>query len=111
MDLGRPFVIATLSVIDVALSVIEWIILVWVILSWILFFARQSSFRWKHRSFYDTLDMLNEILERGTRPILRPFRRILPPSRTGGIDWSPLLLLLAIYFVRTFLALAFRPIL
>ena len=43
---------------------------------------------------------LDEILTRMTMPLLRPFRRILPPHKTAGIDWSPMLLLLAIFIIR-----------
>jgi uncharacterized protein YggT (Ycf19 family) len=35
-----------------------------------------------------------------TYPFLRPFRRLIPPHKTAGIDWSPLLLLLAIFVLR-----------
>ena len=35
-----------------------------------------------------------------THPFLKPFRRLLPPYKTAGIDWSPLLLLLAIFIIR-----------
>lgn len=92
----QPFFQALLIVLDV----IRWMILVWVVLSWLLFFATQTSFRWRYREAYGVLDQLNEVFNRMTRPLLRPFRRILPPHRTGGIDWSPLLLLLAIFIIR-----------
>ena len=36
-------------------------------------------------------------------PLLSPFRKILPPWRLGGLDLSPLFLLLSIEFVRKFL--------
>jgi uncharacterized protein YggT (Ycf19 family) len=39
--------------------------------------------------------------------MLRPFRKILPPGRTGGIDFSPLLLLLLILFLKVFLSRLF----
>jgi YggT family protein len=42
-------------------------------------------------------------LYRTTEPILRPFRRILPPGRTGGIDLSPKLAILLIVFLEYFL--------
>lgn len=96
----RPFFDALLIV----LSVIEWLILIWVILSWVLFFARQTSFRWRHRQFFSILEQLDEIFTRMTSPMLRPFRRLLPPYKTGGIDWSPLLLLLVIFILRGLLA-------
>jgi uncharacterized protein YggT (Ycf19 family) len=84
----------------IILQVIQWIVLVWVIISWILFFASQTSFRWRYKSAYVILNQLNDIFSRMTYPFLRPFRRILPPHKTAGIDWSPLLLLLAIYIIR-----------
>src|SRR5260370_24467485 len=84
----------------IVLSVIEWLVIVWVIISWILFFASQTSFRWRNKAAYSILNQLNDIFTRMTWPFLRPFRRILPPHRTAGIDWSPLLLLLALFIIR-----------
>src|SRR5712672_3588790 len=82
------------------LEFLRWMVIVWVIISWILFFASQTSFRWRYKSAYGILNQLNDIFTRMTHPFLRPFRRILPPHKTAGIDWSPLLLLLAIYIIR-----------
>jgi uncharacterized protein YggT (Ycf19 family) len=96
MGLVQPFFQAFL----ILLSVIEWLVIVWVIISWILFFASQTSFRWRNKAAYNILNQLNEIFTRMTYPFLRPFRRILPPHKTAGIDWSPLLLLLAIFIIR-----------
>ncbi len=39
-----------------------------------------------------------------TEPLFRPFRRLVPPSRTGGIDLSPLLVILLIYLLQRFIA-------
>ena len=49
---------------------------------------------------YVILEQLNDIFTRMTSPFLRPFRRLLPAHQTAGIDWSPLLLLLAIFILR-----------
>ena len=38
-----------------------------------------------------------------TEPMFRPFRRLVPPSRMGGIDISPLFVLGIIYLLRSFL--------
>jgi YggT family protein len=38
-----------------------------------------------------------------TEPILRPFRKIVPPWRVGGWDLSPLFAILAIDLLRRFL--------
>jgi len=71
-----------------------------VIVSWVLFFAAQTSFPWRYRGAYNILNQLNDIFTRMTWPFLKPFRRVLPPHKTAGIDWSPLLLLLAIFIIR-----------
>jgi len=87
----------------IVLQVIEWIVLAWVVLSWVLFFASQTSFRWRNRGAYNILMQLDVIFTRMAYPFVRPFRRILPAHKTGGIDWSPMLLFLAIYLIRRFL--------
>jgi len=84
----------------IVLNVIEWLVIIWVIISWLLFFASQTSFRWRNKGAYTILNQLNDIFGRIAWPFLRPFRRILPPHKTAGIDWSPLLLLLAIFIIR-----------
>jgi YggT family protein len=94
-----PFI----GVIDIVLSVILWVVFAWVILSWIVFFASQTSFRWRNRSAYNILVQLDTIFTRMAYPFVKPFRRILPAHKTGGIDWSPMLLFLVIYLIRRFL--------
>ena len=39
-------------------------------------------------------------LRRVTEPVLEPVRRMLPPWKTGGLDLSPLIVLIAIQFVE-----------
>ncbi len=39
-------------------------------------------------------------LRRVTEPVLEPVRRLLPPWKTGGLDLSPLIVLIAIQFVE-----------
>ena len=107
MGILRPFVQAFL----ILLSVIEWLVIVWVVISWALFFASQTSFRWRYKGAYGVLNQLNDIFTRMTYPFLKPFRRILPPWKTAGIDWSPLLLLLAIFILRGIVAYLFSLIL
>lgn len=89
--------------LDLILDILQWVILVWVILSWILFFLQNSKFRWRHRQFYGTLEMLNDLFERMTRPFLRPIRRWLRRFDTAGIDWSPMVLVLIIWLLRQLL--------
>ncbi len=95
----------------IILRVIEVTVFVWVIISWILFFAGQTSFRWRYRGAFSILNQLNDIFSRFTYPFLKPFRRLLPPYKTAGIDWSPLLLLLAIFILRGLLHALYGSIL
>lgn len=90
------------------LNVVYYLVLIWVILSWVVFFMSQSSARWKYRKAFETIMLVNGFFERATRPMLAPFRKLLPPHRTAGIDWSPLLLLLVIYMVRVFIVVLLR---
>ncbi|MEX1084037.1 MAG: YggT family protein, partial [Xanthobacteraceae bacterium] len=46
-------------------------------------------------------------LMRITEPALRPIRRILPDL--GGIDISPIILLLIIFFIRQFIITTIAP--
>lgn len=41
-----------------------------------------------------------QVLRRVTDPVAAPFRALLPPSRTGGIDLSPLMACFAIILVQ-----------
>ena len=106
------FVLILINTLDLILDILQWVILVWVILSWVLFFLRESKFRWRHRQFYGTLELLNDLFERMTRPFLRPIRRWLRRFDTAGIDWSPMVLVLIIFILRQVLrAIAARLIL
>ena len=48
-----------------------------------------------------------EFLHRVTEPALRPIRRILP--NLGGVDVSPIILLLGIFFLQRIIALYLYP--
>ena len=89
--------------LDMILGILTWVIFAWVILSWILFFMRNSQFRWRHKQFYATLEMLNDLFERMTRPFLRPIRRFLRRFDTAGIDWSPMVFVLLVWLIREIL--------
>jgi YggT family protein len=71
----------------VLLDVLWWIVLIHVILSWLVAYnVINTSNDGVRRFFYG--------LERLLAPLYRPIRRILPDF--GGLDFSPLVLLLAV---------------
>ncbi len=92
MNLGGAFMAGVLDVFFFILSVIQWLVIVAAVISWLN---------------PDPRNPIVQFLYRSTEPILRPFRRLLPPGRTGGIDFSPILVILVIVFIRTFLARLF----
>ena len=99
-----PFIDLAFRIILVVLDIIQWTVLVWVIVSWLVFFASQTSFRVRNRGAYNVLFQLNDILGRMAHPFLRPFRRFLRRFDTAGIDWSPMLLWLAIWILSELVA-------
>ncbi len=95
MGILVPFVNAIIWILEF----VKWLVIIWVVISWIMFFAGQTSFRWRNRGAYNILNQLNDLFTRMTHPFLKPFRRLLPPYKTAGIDWSPMLLWLAVWIL------------
>ncbi|MEJ2068289.1 MAG: YggT family protein [Deltaproteobacteria bacterium] len=103
-------VLAVATVINIALRIYLWIIIIRVIVSWIIYFNPYGSFA-KFLSPYNP-NPLVQFLYRTTEPVLWRIRRLLP-FHNIGIDFSPLIVLLIIYLlqiivVRSLLQLAFR---
>ena len=83
--------IALFQTIDLALSLYTWIIIGSAIFSWLYAFnVVNTSNRF--------VGMIGEFLFKATEPALRPIRRIMPDL--GGLDISPIILLLIIFFIR-----------
>ncbi|HEY0163799.1 MAG TPA: YggT family protein [Sphingomicrobium sp.] len=86
--------IAIVDIIKLLLSVVMWIIIGQVILSWLLAFNVLNQSSNGVRGFVTALDRL-------TGPLYRPIRRMLPDF--GGIDFSPLVILLLIQVIKKLL--------
>lgn len=87
--------LALFNVVDVLLQVLMWIIVIQAILSWLVTFNVINTHNQFVRSFLYALDRL-------TAPLYRPVRRVLPDF--GGIDFSPIVIILLIYVLRILLA-------
>ena len=76
---------------DTILSLYTWIIIISVILSWLVAFnVVNTSNRF--------IAIVGDIIWRLTEPVMGPIRRMLP--NMGGIDLSPLVVLLLIFLLR-----------
>jgi len=82
--------IALIDVLIILLTVLWWIIIIQAILSWLVVFNVVNVHNEFMRNFMRALDRITE-------PLYRPFRRILPDF--GGIDFSPLIVLILIMIV------------
>ena len=87
--------IALFNIADLLLNLLSWIIIIQVILSWLFAFNVLNAGSGAVRSITMALDRL-------TAPLYRPIRAVLPDF--GGIDFSPLVLLLVIKIVQMLLA-------
>ena len=83
--------LALFSIIDMVLQILVWIIIAQVILSWLVAFNVINTSSNFVRTMLDGLDRL-------TAPLYRPIRKIMPDF--GGIDFSPIVLILAIQILR-----------
>jgi YggT family protein len=68
-----------------------WVVIIGAILSWLIAFNVVNT---QNRFVYSVADMLYRL----TEPALRPIRRVLP--NLGGIDISPVILILFLLFIR-----------
>jgi len=82
---------ALLDVILLALQIYVWLLIASAILSWLIAFNVVNTRN-------QAVAMVGEFLFRITEPALRPIRALLP--NLGGIDISPIILILLIYFVQ-----------
>lgn len=85
---------ATARILDLALTVYYWLIIVRALLSWVN---------------PDPWNPFVQFLNRVTEPVLAPIRRRLP-TRQIGIDLSPLVAILAVLFVQYFLVASLREL-
>jgi YggT family protein len=88
MILFANFLIAVSKILDVVLLISMWVLIFRVILSWV-----------RIPSLYS----VSVILYHLTEPVLKPVRRFVPPHKFGGIDLSPMIVILILVFLDTFL--------
>ncbi|KQY95745.1 hypothetical protein ASD21_04330 [Caulobacter sp. Root1455] len=86
-------------IIGALLSLLWWAIIISAVLSWLVAF---DIINLRNRAVYQ----ISTFLDRVTGPVLRPFQRIIPPL--GGVDISPIVVLLIITGVRAILLPALR---
>jgi YggT family protein len=84
-----------LEILDYLLTIAAVIIIIQAILSWLIAFNVINTYNQFVRSVTHALDRLTE-------PLYRPIRRFLPDM--GGIDFSPLVVLIIIKVIQIIIA-------
>lgn len=82
---------SVLMLIDRIIDIYVWVIILSAVLSWLVAF---DIINMRNRFVYLVGDALNRI----TEPVYRPIRRLLPDM--GGLDLSPLIVILGLWFLR-----------
>ena len=78
-------------IIDGLLAILSFAIIASAIISWLIAF---DVINLRNRAAYSIVQFLDAV----TRPILRPFQKIIPTL--GGVDVSPIVALLVIWALR-----------
>lgn len=91
---------ALLDVVLIVLNLYVWLLIAAAVLSWLIAFNVVNPYNGFVRS-------VGEFLFRITEPLLAPIRNVLP--NLGGIDLSPMVLILIIFFIQRVIGLYIYP--
>ena len=91
---------AVLDIIIIVLDLYVWLLIAAAILSWLIAFNVVNT-----RNQF--VSAVAEFLYRITEPVLAPIRRIMP--NLGGLDISPIILILLIFLVQKLIAYNVMP--
>jgi YggT family protein len=108
-DYRRPLSLATdprmravLWLINTIIEIYVWLLIGQAVLSWLLAFGVINRYN-------RTVSVIGDFLYRITEPLLRPIRSVLP--NFGGLDISPIILILILYFLRILIDEDLAPVL
>ena len=81
------FILAVAVILQYLITILTWVIVIRALISWVN---------------PDPYNVIVQILHRITEPLLAPIRRIIP-MHGMGIDISPIIVILLLWFVRLFI--------
>jgi len=90
----RFSMMAVLQLLDTIIGIYTFVVVISVVLTWLVQFNVVNT---SNQLVY----MVGDFLFRITEPILKRIRAVIPA--VGGMDLSPLILLLALFFIRALL--------
>ena len=86
--------------IDTLIDIYIWLLIAQAVLSWLLAFGVINRYN-------RAVSVIGDFLYRVTEPVLRPIRAVLP--NFGGIDVSPVILILLLMFLRRLILYDIAP--
>lgn len=86
--IASAFIKALFYILINIITIYKWVIVIRALISWVS---------------PDPYNPIVRALVAITEPALRPFRRIISPFKTGGIDFSPIFVFLILQFFEIFL--------
>jgi len=85
MNFARGFGFSLLGLLLSLLDIYSWVVIIRALISWVS---------------PDPYNPIVQILSKLTEPVLRPLRKLVPPERMGGLDLTPLILILLIQLLK-----------
>ena len=87
-------IVPLMQVINIVIDLYIWVVIIGVVLSWLTAFNVVNT---QNKAVY----MIGDVIYRLTEPALRKIRQFMPDL--GAIDLSPIVLILGLMFLQTFL--------
>jgi YggT family protein len=94
MNVSSALFASILELMYTLLRMYVWVLIVGAVLSWLVAFNIINA-----RNRF--VQVVGDFIYRITEPLLKPIRRLLP--HMGGMDLSPLVLILIIWFIQSFI--------
>ncbi|MDD3288668.1 MAG: YggT family protein [Alphaproteobacteria bacterium] len=94
MNVVYAILAASLELVSALLSLYMWIVIIGVVMSWLVSFDVVN----RHNRF---VQIVGDFSYRATEPLFSRIRKIIP--LINGVDLSPLVVILAIMFLQSFI--------
>lgn len=94
MAILSSLLVAAVEIVDIVLTLYVWALIVGALLSWLVAFDVLNT-----RNRF--VQVVGDVTYRITEPALRRIRRFVPV--VGGLDLSPIVLILIVMFLQSFL--------
>lgn len=92
---------AIANLLNTVITIYIWCLFIYIVMGWLIHFGVINT-----RNGF--VDRVMEFLYRITEPVLQPIRRFIPSI--GGVDISPIVLVLILIFIRDFFLVDMRSL-